>query len=121
MDIKISNPDESFLAESDLYFYGDNFWQAPLYKQVENLNVEQALWRPAEDKHCIWQLVRHLNYWKYWALKYAKEAILKGLDLTLEQGLCLEADLYCLLQTTEDRTEGIRAFLEKRPPQFKDR
>jgi enoyl-CoA hydratase/carnithine racemase len=55
------------------------------------------------------------------ALKYAKEAILKGLDLTLEQGLCLEADLYCLLQTTEDRTEGIRAFLEKRPPQFKDR
>ncbi len=53
------------------------------------------------------------------ALKYAKEAIHKGLDLTLEQGLCLEADLYFLLQTTEDRTEGIRAFLEKRTPQFK--
>ncbi len=53
------------------------------------------------------------------ALKYAKEAIHKGLDLTLEQGLHLEADLYSLLQTTEDRTEGIRAFLEKRPPQFK--
>lgn len=53
------------------------------------------------------------------ALKYAKEAINEGLDLTLEQGLCLEADLYFLLQTTEDRTEGIRAFLEKRPPQFK--
>lgn len=53
------------------------------------------------------------------AVKYAKEAICKGLDLTLEQGLCLEADLYCLLQTTEDRTEGIKAFLEKRTPQFK--
>ena len=52
-------------------------------------------------------------------LKYAKEAIYKGLDLTLEQGLRLEADIYFLLQTTEDRTEGIRAFLEKRHPQFK--
>ncbi len=55
------------------------------------------------------------------ALKYTKEAVIKGLDLTLEQGLCLEADLYCLLQTTEDRTEGIRAFLEKRHPKFKDK
>ena len=53
------------------------------------------------------------------ALRYAKEAVNKGLDLTLEQGLRLEADLYLLLHTTGDRTKGIRAFLEKRPPQFK--
>jgi enoyl-CoA hydratase len=53
------------------------------------------------------------------ALRYAKEAINKGLDLTLEQGLRLEADLYFLLHTTDDRTEGIRAFQEKRSPEFK--
>ncbi|HEY91481.1 MAG TPA: hypothetical protein G4O07_06560 [Dehalococcoidia bacterium] len=53
------------------------------------------------------------------ALRYAKEAIVKGLDLTLDQGLRLEADLYFLLHTTDDRSEGIRAFLEKRPPNFK--
>ena len=52
------------------------------------------------------------------ALRYIKEAVNKGLDLTLEQGLRLEADLYFLLHTTADRTEGIRAFLEKRPPKF---
>ena len=53
------------------------------------------------------------------ALRFAKEAVNKGLDLTLEQGLRLEADLYFLIQTTADRMEGLRAFLEKRPPQFK--
>ena len=53
------------------------------------------------------------------ALRYAKEAINKGLDLTMEQGLRLEADLYFLIQTTADRMEGIRAFMEKRPPQFR--
>ena len=53
------------------------------------------------------------------ALRYIKEAVNKGMDLTLEQGLRLEADLYFLLHTTADRTEGIKAFLEKRPPRFK--
>lgn len=52
------------------------------------------------------------------ALEYAKSAILDGMDLTIEQGLRFEADLYFLLQTTRDRTEGIEAFLEKRSPQF---
>jgi enoyl-CoA hydratase/carnithine racemase len=52
------------------------------------------------------------------ALRYAKEAIQKGMDLTLEQGLRLEADLYFLLHTTKDRTEGITAFREKRTPEF---
>ncbi len=52
------------------------------------------------------------------ALKYTKEALNKGMDMTLEQGLRLEADLSILLQTTEDRAEGIRAFLEKRTARF---
>ena len=53
------------------------------------------------------------------ALKYAKEAVHDGMDLSLAQGLRLEADLYFLLHTTEDRREGIKAFQEKRTPQFK--
>ena len=53
------------------------------------------------------------------AMRYVKEAVNQGLDMTLEQGLRLEADLYFLLHTTADRTEGIRSFLEKRKPEYK--
>jgi enoyl-CoA hydratase/carnithine racemase len=53
------------------------------------------------------------------SLSFAKEAINNGMDLTLDQGLRLEADLYFLLHTTKDRTEGITAFLEKREPKFR--
>lgn len=53
------------------------------------------------------------------AARWAKEALSKGMDLTLPQGLRLEADLYFLLHTTADRREGITAFLEKRKPQFR--
>ncbi len=53
------------------------------------------------------------------ALRYLKEAVNKGMDMTLEQGLRLEADLYFLLHTTSDRTEGIRASRAKRTPKYK--
>ena len=53
-------------------------------------------------------------------VRYAKEAVGKGIDLTLEQGLRLEADLNVILQSTSDRSEGLKSFLEKRPPKFID-
>jgi len=53
------------------------------------------------------------------ALRYLKEAVHKGMDMTLEQGLRLECDLYMVLHTTHDRTEGVTAFREKRQPAFR--
>src|SRR5512145_2019575 len=55
------------------------------------------------------------------ALKYAKEAVVKGLALPLEDGVRLENDLATLLRTTEDRLEGAKAFLEKRKPRWQGR
>jgi len=55
------------------------------------------------------------------AVRYAKEAVSRGLDMSLEQALRFETDLTIILQTTEDRAEGVRAFLEKRAPEFHGR
>ncbi len=55
------------------------------------------------------------------AVRFAKEAVSKGLDMTLEQGLRLEGDLSTLLGTTEDAREGPRAFAEKREPVWQGR
>ena len=55
------------------------------------------------------------------ALRYAKEAVVSGLAMSLADGLRLENDLSTLLRTTEDRAEGARAFVEKRKPRWSGR
>ena len=52
------------------------------------------------------------------ALGLAKEAVARGLDVTLSQGLEIEADLFGLAATSSDMKEGTAAFLEKRAPKF---
>src|SRR5213082_1317353 len=53
------------------------------------------------------------------AVQYAMEAVNKGMEMTLAEGLCLEATLFGVCCATEDKTEGTTAFLEKRAAQFK--
>jgi enoyl-CoA hydratase len=53
------------------------------------------------------------------ALRYIKEAIYKGSEMTLEQGLRYESDLQSMVMQTEDAKEGPRAFVEKRPAEWK--
>jgi enoyl-CoA hydratase/carnithine racemase len=55
------------------------------------------------------------------ALRYAKEAVHRGAELSLDQALRYELDLSVILQTTQDRAEGVQAFLEKRPAKFEGR
>jgi enoyl-CoA hydratase len=55
------------------------------------------------------------------AVRYALEAATKGVDLALADGLDLEATLFGVLASTEDKHEGLSAFLERRKPKFKGR
>jgi enoyl-CoA hydratase/carnithine racemase len=65
------------------------------------------------------QLIESITSRAPLAARLVKEAVVKGFDMTLGQGIRLEEDLYALLQTTADRAEGVRSFLEKRKPLFK--
>ncbi len=52
------------------------------------------------------------------ATRMAKEAVHRGVEMPLQQALRYELDLTVILQSTADRAEGVRAFMEKRPPRF---
>src|SRR5262249_59870480 len=55
------------------------------------------------------------------AVKFALEAVNKGLETSLAEGLSLEAALFGLCAGTEDKKEGTQAFLQKRAAQFQGR
>ncbi len=54
-------------------------------------------------------------------LQAAKMAINAALEMPLSQGLAYERELFQFVWSTEDRLEGMRAFLEKRKPEFRGR
>ena len=53
------------------------------------------------------------------AVKFTMDAIERGVEMPLEEGLFLESSLFGVICATEDKREGTKAFLEKRPAQFK--
>jgi len=71
---------------------------------------------PADLLPAAGRLAATINKGAPVAARFIKEAINKGLDLSLEEGLRLEADLAILNGQTEDAKEGPRSFVEKRPP-----
>ena len=53
------------------------------------------------------------------AVQYTMEAVNKGMETPLAEGLYIEAALFGVASVTEDKKEGTAAFLDKRPAQFK--
>jgi enoyl-CoA hydratase len=93
----------------------------------EPINADEALriglvnhvWESAELLPKTRELVEKMLARGPIALRFALEAAFRGLDLPLDEGLNAESNLFGLLCTTQDMKEGMAAFLEKRPAQFK--
>jgi enoyl-CoA hydratase len=53
------------------------------------------------------------------SVRYALEAVNKGLETSVAEGLLLEASLFAICTSTDDKKEGTSAFMEKRSPNFR--
>lgn len=62
-----------------------------------------------------------LSMWGGIAMASVLQAVNEGMEVSLEDGLKREADIFARLTDTEDMYEGLAAFLEKRRPKFKDK
>lgn len=93
----------------------------------EMINAEEALrlglvnhiYEPAELLPAAEALAKKIILNAPVAVRYAMEAIERGVEMPQEEGLFLEATLFGLACATEDMREGTKAFLEKRKAEFK--
>jgi enoyl-CoA hydratase/carnithine racemase len=80
-----------------------------------------AVCEPAELMPRVLEVARTICHNAPIAVRQAKKAIHQGLQTDLTTGLLLEIQAYERPISTDDRREGVRAFNEKRPPEFKGR
>jgi enoyl-CoA hydratase/carnithine racemase len=82
------------------------------------LGLVNRVVEPDQLAAAVEQLIGEITSGGPIAARYAKEAINNGMEGSLTHGLRLEADLNVILQSTEDRAEGLRSFTERRTPRF---
>ena len=87
-------------------------------EEAQRIGLVNHVYEPAELLPAAEALAKKIIGNAPLAVRYTMEAIERGTEMPLEEGLFLEATLFGLACATEDMREGTKAFLEKRPPQF---
>src|SRR5437879_5211117 len=90
-------------------------------EEAQRIGLVNHLYEPEELLPAAEAMAKKIIEKAPLAVKYCLEAIERGVEMPQEEGLFLEATLFGLCCATEDMREGTRAFLEKRPGQFKGR
>jgi enoyl-CoA hydratase len=88
-------------------------------EEAQRIGLVNHIYEPAELLPAAEAMAKKIIANAPVAVQYAMEAIERGIEMPQEEGLFLEATLFGLCCATEDMREGTKAFLEKRPPQFK--
>ena len=88
-------------------------------EEAQRIGLVNHVYEPAELLRVAEEMARKIIEKAPLAVKYCMEAIERGVEMPLEEGLFLEATLFGLCCATADMREGTQAFLEKRAAQFK--
>jgi enoyl-CoA hydratase len=87
-------------------------------EEAQRIGLVNRVYEPAELLPAAESMAKKIMERAPLAVKYCMEAIERGVEMPLEEGLFLEATLFGLCCATEDMREGTKAFLEKRTAQF---
>lgn len=87
-------------------------------EQGEKWGIFTQVVEPSELMPTVQKIAETLASRAPRALAWVKEAITKGHDHSLGEGLKLESELFARTFETHDQKEGVKAFIEKRPPNF---
>jgi enoyl-CoA hydratase len=87
-------------------------------EEAQRIGLVNHVYEPAELLPAAEALAKKIIEKAPLAVKYCMEAIERGVEMPLQEGLFLEATLFALCCATEDMREGTKAFLEKRAAQF---
>jgi enoyl-CoA hydratase len=87
-------------------------------EEAQRIGLVNHVYEPAELLPAAEAMARKIIANAPLAVKYCMEAIERGVEMPLAEGLFLEATLFGLCCATEDMREGTKGFLEKRAPQF---
>ncbi len=90
-------------------------------EEAERIGLANKVVEPEALLEAAMELARKIVKNAPIALKYAKACIDRGMNVDIESGITIENELFALCYATEDQKEGMTAFIEKRPAEFKSK